>query len=102
VNGTDFSILAGNFGKTGMSFALGDLNGDGAVNGTDFATLAANFGRSLPAPTAALAAERAVAAPEPASLIVKRRAAPPQRSLPGRALPVRRRAHPPGRPHIRS
>ena len=29
VNGTDFAILAGNFGRTGMTYAQGDLNGDG-------------------------------------------------------------------------
>ena len=52
VNGTDFAILAGNFGKTGQTYAAGDLNGDGSVNGGDFAILAANFGRSLPPPPA--------------------------------------------------
>jgi hypothetical protein len=51
VNGSDFAILAGNFGKTGMTYAQGDLNGDGAVNGTDFAILAGNFGRTVPPPT---------------------------------------------------
>jgi ELWxxDGT repeat protein len=52
VNGTDFAILAGNFGKGGMTYAQGDLNGDGSVNGSDFALLAGNFGRTLPAPPA--------------------------------------------------
>jgi hypothetical protein len=52
VDGTDFAILAGNFGKTGMTYDKGDLNGDGAVNGSDFALLAGNFGRSVPAPQA--------------------------------------------------
>jgi ELWxxDGT repeat protein len=68
VNGSDFAILAGNFGKTGQSYATGDLNGDGAVNGSDFATLAGNFGRSLPAPPAAAAVVTATspaAAPTP-------------------------------------
>ena len=55
VNGSDFAILAGNFGKTGMTFAQGDLNGDGAVNGSDFALLAGNFGRTVPAPAAVVA-----------------------------------------------
>jgi uncharacterized delta-60 repeat protein len=50
VNGSDFAILAGNFGKTGMTYAQGDLNGDAAVNGSDFAILAGNFGKSAPAP----------------------------------------------------
>jgi hypothetical protein len=48
VNGSDFAILAGNFGKTGMSHAQGDLNGDGSVNGSDFALLAGSFGKSIP------------------------------------------------------
>src|SRR5687767_9710038 len=47
VNGTDFAILAGNFGKSGMSAAQGDLNGDGSVNGSDFAILAGNFGKTI-------------------------------------------------------
>jgi uncharacterized delta-60 repeat protein len=47
VNGSDFAILAGNFGKSGMSAAQGDLNGDGAVNGSDFAILAGNFGKTV-------------------------------------------------------
>src|SRR5688500_8368463 len=49
VNGSDFAILAGNFGKTGMTYPQGDLTGDGAVNGSDFAILAGNFGKSAPA-----------------------------------------------------
>jgi hypothetical protein len=56
VNGTDFAILAGNFGKTGQTYAGGDLNGDGSVNGSDFAVLAANFGKTLLAPKPAAAA----------------------------------------------
>jgi hypothetical protein len=54
VNGTDFAILAGNFGKSGMTYSQGDLTGDGSVNGSDFAILAGNFGRSLPPPAASL------------------------------------------------
>jgi uncharacterized delta-60 repeat protein len=56
VNGSDFAILAGNFGRSGMTFAQGDLNGDGRVDGTDFALLAGNFGKSVPAVQAALSA----------------------------------------------
>jgi hypothetical protein len=52
VSGTDFAILAGNFGKSGMTYAEGDLNGDGFVNGSDFAILAGNFGRTVAAPSA--------------------------------------------------
>jgi hypothetical protein len=59
VNGTDFAILAGNFGRSGMTYEQGDLNGDGAVNGSDFALLAGNFGRSLPAPSATAAPGKA-------------------------------------------
>src|SRR5688572_17576932 len=61
VNGTDFALLAGNFGKAGMSYAQGDSNADGSVNGSDFAILAGNFGKTLPAPAV-------VAAPAAASL----------------------------------
>jgi ELWxxDGT repeat protein len=48
VNGTDFALLAGNFGKSGTTYGQGDLNGDGAVNGSDFALLAGNFGKTVP------------------------------------------------------
>ena len=46
VNGTDFAILAGNFGKSGVGWDGGDFNYNGTVNGSDFAALAANFGKS--------------------------------------------------------
>jgi autotransporter-associated beta strand protein len=47
VNGTDFGILAGNFGKSVTGgWEQGDLNYDGTVNGTDFGLLAGNFGKS--------------------------------------------------------
>jgi subtilisin-like proprotein convertase family protein len=66
VNGSDFAILAGNFGKSGMTYAQGDLNGDAAVNGSDFALLAGNFWRTVPAPAAALTAAKT--SPETATL----------------------------------
>jgi hypothetical protein len=47
VNGTDFAILAGNFGKTGQMWRTGDFNLDGSVNGSDFALLAGNFGKTV-------------------------------------------------------
>jgi hypothetical protein len=47
VNGTDFALLAGNFGKSGQMWPTGDFNYDGTVNGSDFALLAGNFGRTL-------------------------------------------------------
>ena len=98
VNGSDFAILAANFGKTGLSFPQVDLNGDGMVNGTDFAMLAGNFGRSLPPPPAALVAETMTAVARPRAVTApasaKRTTPPPRRSLPARpaptASPVRR------------
>jgi hypothetical protein len=53
VNGSDFALLAGNFGKTGQTWNTGDFNFDSAVNGSDFALLAGNFGRTIPSPAAA-------------------------------------------------
>jgi ELWxxDGT repeat protein len=98
VNGSDFAILAGNFGKTGMTYGQGDLNGDGGVNGSDFAILAGNFGKSVPEPqaapaVAAPAASSALAAPagakarrSPAPVPAPRRRVPPRpRQLPRRA-----------------
>jgi YVTN family beta-propeller protein len=46
VNGSDFAILAGNFGKSGRQWTDGDFTMDGTINGQDFALLAANFGKS--------------------------------------------------------
>ena len=54
VNGTDFSLLAQNFGRLDRDWGEGDFNNDGAVNGTDFALLAQNFGRNLAGGGAAL------------------------------------------------
>ena len=45
VDGSDFAVLAANFGRTGRAWETGDFNRDGAVNGNDFALLAGNFGR---------------------------------------------------------
>jgi hypothetical protein len=96
VNGTDFAILAGNFGKTGQAFTQGDLTGDGFVNGSDFAILAGNFGKTVPAPAAqqgvrtALPAPRALAAPRPLPV---RRAAPtkaPSHAIGRRIVPPKR------------
>jgi autotransporter-associated beta strand protein len=82
VNGTDFGILASNFGKnvTG-GWEQGDFNYAGKVNATDFGLLAANFGktasgRSIALPAADWAALDSFAAanglladvPEPASV----------------------------------
>jgi ELWxxDGT repeat protein len=97
VNGTDFALLAANFGRSGRTYAEGDLNGDGTVNGTDFALLAGNFGRSLPEPAAAVVAPPP--APAPAKPQVARRsrpatprrlATPPRAIRPTDASPLRR------------
>jgi fibronectin-binding autotransporter adhesin len=57
VNGTDFAILAGDFGKSVTGgWEQGDLNYDGTVNGTDFSLLAENFGRSASGASIALPA----------------------------------------------
>jgi autotransporter-associated beta strand protein len=53
VNGSDFALLAGNFGKTGQMWPTGDFNYDGSVNGSDFALLAGNFGKTLASQAAA-------------------------------------------------
>ena len=45
VNGTDFGILAANFGQQVSGWDQGDFNYDGVVNGRDFGLLAANFGQ---------------------------------------------------------
>jgi ELWxxDGT repeat protein len=89
VNGSDFALLAGNFGKTGMTYGQGDLNGDGFVNGTDFAILAGNFGRSLsPGPAAASTAVRISASAASASPTTT---AAPKRTPRPRARPRARR-----------
>ena len=56
VNGTDLSIMNGNFGTAG-GYAAGNANADSTINGTDLSILAAAFGNTA---TAAI--------PEPASL----------------------------------
>jgi hypothetical protein len=63
VDGTDFAILAGNFGKAGQTYATGDLSGNGTIDGTDFAILAGNFGKSLPQPSLTSGAAAIVAPP---------------------------------------
>jgi hypothetical protein len=92
VNGTDFAILAGNFGKSlGMTYATGDLNGDGSVNGSDFATLAGNFGRTVPAPVVT------VAGPVMASSVAPTVPIQPTPST-GKTSPKREKVHAPQRP----
>jgi hypothetical protein len=97
VDGSDFSLLAGNFGRSGMTYGQGDLTGDGAVNGSDFAILAGNFGKSLPAPVppAALASTPAPAAAG------SRTTAVASRTTTSRKPPVRRHAAP-ARPGVRN
>ena len=51
VNLSDFTILAGNFGRTGGAlFSQADFNYDGNVNLSDFTILAGRFGVTLPPP----------------------------------------------------
>jgi uncharacterized delta-60 repeat protein len=88
VNGTDFAILARNFGKTGMTYAQGDLNGDGSVNGTDFAILAGNFGKSVPPSPAAAAPRAGVQQAAPREAAVQSPAAPTRRGPRLRANPT--------------
>ena len=74
VNGSDFALLAGNFGlQSGADWSRGDFNADGAVNGTDFALLAGNFGKSggdppFPESGAFTLEPQQLALPEPCSL----------------------------------
>jgi hypothetical protein len=99
VNGSDFAILAGNFGKTGMTYAQGDVNGDGSVNGSDFAILAGNFGNTLPATAPAVVAttQSATAKADP---VITADPAPAPVSPPAAAAPVKRRAAPAPRPRV--
>jgi hypothetical protein len=46
VNGDDFTILAGNLGKSNAVWDQGDFNYDGVVNGDDFTALVGNLGKS--------------------------------------------------------
>jgi hypothetical protein len=83
VNGSDFSILAANFGLGVTNWDQGNFLFGSSVNGSDFSALAANFGQgdsgasATPADIAALDAFAAAnglaipsfsAVPEPASL----------------------------------
>lgn len=45
VNVSDLAILAGNWGKTSMTYAQGDLNNDGKVNISDLSILANYYGQ---------------------------------------------------------
>jgi hypothetical protein len=70
VNGTDFALLASNFGRrSDPDWGRGDFNHDGAVDGTDFALLAGNFGRTAPGATAGdeLLSGAAAVVPEPSA-----------------------------------
>ena len=58
VNGTDLSIMNGNFGSS-VGFAGGNANCDTTVNGTDLSILAGNFGNTA-----------AAVVPEPASAVL--------------------------------
>ena len=80
VNGDDFTILAGNLGKSVFAWDAGDFNYDGVVSGDDFTLLVGNLGKEangadVVLPAADFAAIKAFAAanglmadvPEPAA-----------------------------------
>ncbi len=57
VNGSDFSILAANFGHSVKGWDQGDFDYNGVVNGSDFSSLAANFGQGVGGPSAVSVAD---------------------------------------------
>jgi len=54
VNGTDFSILAGNFGQGYTNWDQGNFLFGSSVNGSDFSALSANFGQGAVLPAVAI------------------------------------------------
>jgi autotransporter-associated beta strand protein len=46
ITGSDFTILAGNFGKSDKGWDQGDFDYNGVVNGSDFTALVGNLGKS--------------------------------------------------------
>jgi hypothetical protein len=52
VDGGDFVILYGNFGKVGQGWQQGDFDGDGDVDFVDYQALSVNFGKSASAAAA--------------------------------------------------
>ncbi|NLE38439.1 MAG: hypothetical protein GX621_10485, partial [Pirellulaceae bacterium] len=50
VDNDDMKIVAGNWGKSGMTWADGDFNKDGLVNAIDASILAAHFGATISPP----------------------------------------------------
>jgi len=65
VNGLDFNILSGKWGKSAASWSNADFNFDGTVNGVDFAALAANWGKSW---TGSAGGADVAAVPEPVTM----------------------------------
>ena len=62
VNGSDFSILASNFGQGATNWDQGNFFFTSSVNGSDFSALAANFGQGSAAPADRAALEAFAAA----------------------------------------
>jgi prepilin-type processing-associated H-X9-DG protein/prepilin-type N-terminal cleavage/methylation domain-containing protein len=62
VNGSDFSILASNFGQGVTNWDQGNFLFTSSVNGSDFSVLAANFGQGSAAPADRAALEAFAAA----------------------------------------
>ena len=60
IDGTDLTIILGNWGKTGQGLLGGDLNGDGIVEGNDYSEVLSYWGPAEPPePT-----------PEPATMVL--------------------------------
>jgi hypothetical protein len=57
VNGSDFSILAGNFGLGFTNWDQGNFLFTSSVNGSDFSALSANFGQGITLPAVAAIVE---------------------------------------------
>jgi hypothetical protein len=52
VDGADFMILYGNFGKTSRTWEQGDFDGNGDVDFVDYQALGVNYGKTAPAGSA--------------------------------------------------
>src|SRR5439155_26827876 len=63
---TDFTVLAANFNRSGVTYSQADFNYDGVVDLTDFTILASKFNYTLAPATAAAPAPPTAAATPPA------------------------------------
>ena len=67
VNGADLNTVLSNYNKTGLDWSHGDFDGNGTVNGADLNFVLSNYNKTG---WSAMAAVAAVAAPEPASIVL--------------------------------